>query len=170
MRAHCPSVNRKLVQAAARTHLASGLTIAAHTGDGRAAIEELTILKDEGVDASAFIWVHAQNERSGHLHVRAAECGAWVEFDGIGSQTITRHVELVQAMRARGLLGRVLLSHDAGWYHVSEPGGGAFRPYDTLMAQFVPALEAAGLTAEEVRQLTVDNPRAAFTLGIRRAR
>jgi phosphotriesterase-related protein len=73
-------------------------------------------------------------------------------------------------MQARGLLGRVLLSHDAGWYHVGEPGGGPFRPYDTLMAQLVPALSAAGLTAEEVRQLTVDNPRAAFTIGIRRIR
>ena len=122
------------------------------------------------MDASAFIWVHAQNERDTAVHVRAAESGAWIEFDGISPQTIPRHVELVRAMKTRGLLGRVLLSHDAGWYHVGEPGGGAFRPYDTLMAQFVPALEAAGLTAEEVRQLTVDNPRAAFTIGIRRAR
>jgi phosphotriesterase-related protein len=165
-----PGVNRKLVQAAARTHLASGLTIAAHTGDGRAAIEELTILKGEGVDAAAFIWVHAQNEHDPALHVRAAESGAWVEFDGISSESITRHVELVQAMRARGLLGRVLLSHDAGWYHVGEPGGGTFRPFDTLMSQLVPALRGAGFTAEEVRQLTVDNPRAAFTIGIRRTR
>ncbi len=38
------------------------------------------------------------------------------------------------------------------------------------MAQFVPALAAAGLTAAEVRQLTVDNPRSAFTIGIRRMR
>ncbi len=164
-----PAVNRKLVRAAARVHGASGLTIAAHTGDGPAAIEELAILKDEGVDASAFIWVHAQNERDPALHGRAAESGAWVEFDGLSPQTIHRHVELVRALKARGLLGRVLLSHDAGWYHVGEPGGGTFRPYDTLMAQFVPALKVAGLTTAEIRQLTVDNPQAAFTLRIRRA-
>ena len=48
------------------------------------------------------------------------------------------------AMKADGLLGHVLVSHDAGWYHVGEPGGGEFRPFDTLFTTFVPALKAAG--------------------------
>ena len=145
-----PEVNRKLVRAAARAHLQSGLTIAAHTGDGRAAMEQLGILREEGVEPSAFIWVHAHNERDPGLHAKAAERGAWVEFDGIGPESVDRHVGLVRAMNERGLLGRVLLSHDAGWYHVGEPGGGAFRPYDTLMAAFVPALRGAGITEAEV--------------------
>lgn len=164
-----PEVNRKLVRAAARAHLHSGLTIAAHTGDGRAAMEELEILHEEGVDPSAFIWVHAHQEKDSALHARAAERGAWVEFDGIGPQTIDRHVELVRAMKARDLLGRVLLSHDAGWYHVGEPGGGMFRPYDTLLADFVPVLKAAGFTEAEADRLTRDNPRAAFAIRVRRA-
>ena len=92
-------VNRKLVQAAARTHLKSGLTIAAHTGDGQAALEQMAILRDEGVDPSAWIWVHAQNEQNGDLHVRAGRQGAWVEFDGVGPKSIDRHVELVNTMR-----------------------------------------------------------------------
>ena len=70
------AVQRKLVQAAARTHRASGLTIAAHTGNGKAALEELAILSEEKVDASAFIWVHAQNERDPSIHLEAAHCGA----------------------------------------------------------------------------------------------
>jgi phosphotriesterase-related protein len=49
------AVNRKLVQAAARTHLGSGLAIAAHTGDGAAALEQLRLLRDEGVAAGAFV-------------------------------------------------------------------------------------------------------------------
>jgi len=35
-------VNQKLVYAAARVHLQSGLTIACHTGDGAAAIQEMS--------------------------------------------------------------------------------------------------------------------------------
>ena len=162
-------VNRKLLRAAARTHLASGLMIAAHTGDGAAAMQELDILREEGVAPSAFIWVHAQNEPDAALHAKAAERGAWVEFDGIGTRTIDRHVGLVRAMRSRGLLGRVLLSHDTGWYHVGEPGGGKYRPYDTLVTAFVPALKAAGLKAAEVDRLMRDNPRAAFAVQVRRA-
>ncbi|HEY8504208.1 MAG TPA: hypothetical protein VIL46_06465, partial [Gemmataceae bacterium] len=61
----------------------------------------------------------------------------------------------------------VLLSHDAGWYHVGEPNGGRFRPYDTLFTDFLPALRKAGFTAAEVRRLTVDNPREAFTIRVR---
>jgi phosphotriesterase-related protein len=160
-------INCKLVQASARTHLKSGLTIAAHTGDGTAALAQLKILGEEGVAGSAFIWVHAQNERNTALHVRAAEQGAWVEFDGIGRQAIERHVELLQMMKGNGRLGRVLLSHDAGWYHVGEPGGGNYRPYDTLFTDFLPALKAAGFTAAEATQLTTDNPGDAFALRVR---
>jgi predicted metal-dependent phosphotriesterase family hydrolase len=160
-------VNRKLVQAAAHTHLESGLTIAAHTGDGAAALEELKLLRDEGVDASAFIWVHAQNEKDTALHARAAALGAWVEFDGIGPQSVKQHVELTMAMKRSGHLGRVLLSHDAGWYHVGESGGGRFRPYDSLFAKFIPALKAAGFTDAELHTLTVHNPREAFAIRAR---
>jgi phosphotriesterase-related protein len=165
-----PEIHRKLVQAAGRTHLASGLTIAAHSGDGAAAMGALEILRQEGIDGSAFIWVHANAEADQRLHVRAAEAGAWVEFDGISPKEIDRHVNLVRSMKVAGHLGRVLVSHDAGWYHVGEPGGGAYRPYDTLMADFVPALRAAKLTEAEVRRLTVDNPADAFEMRVRPAR
>jgi phosphotriesterase-related protein len=86
-----------------------------------------------------------------------------VEFDGISPATVTRHVALVRRMKAEGLLERVLVSHDAGWYRVGEPGGGQFRPYDTLFTTFVPSLKAADFTDAEVRQLLVDNPRHAMT-------
>jgi hypothetical protein len=33
--------------------------------------------------------------------------------------------------------------------HVGEPGGGAYRPYDALMAEFVPALRVAELSEAE---------------------
>ena len=66
-------------------------------------------------------------------------------------------------MKAEGLLGRVLLSHDAGWYHVGEAGGGEFRPYTTLFTRMVPALEQAGLTKDEISAILVDNPRRALT-------
>lgn len=164
-----PDVGVKLVRAAARVHKASGLTIAAHTGDGRAAMQELDLLREEGVSPSAFIWVHANAEPDAALRAEAAARGAWVEFDGVAPGTVARHVELVAAMKERGRLDRILLSHDAGWYRVGEPGGGEFRPFDTLWAELVPALRRAGFSDAEVRTLTVDNPREAFTVRVRPA-
>ena len=160
-------VNRKLVQAAARTHLQSGLTIAAHTGDGQAALEQLAILRDEGVDPSAWIWVHAQNEKNRELHLLAGRQGAWIEFDGVGPKSVDQHVRLVETMRKHELLDRVLISHDAGWYSVGEPSGGNFRPYDTLFTEFLPALKKAGFSDDDIELLTVTNPAKSFTIGVR---
>ena len=144
---------------------ATGLTIASHTTTGAAAMAEIDLLDRAGVPAAAFIWVHAHNERDASFHMRAAKAGAWVEFDGMADDSVGRHVELVREMKAQGLLGRVLLSHDAGWYHVGEPGGGEFRPYTTLFTALIPALEDAGVTKDEIRQILVENPRRALTGG-----
>jgi phosphotriesterase-related protein len=160
-------LHRKLVRAAAKTHWATGLTIAAHTGNGAAALEELSVLQEENLRGEAFIWVHAQSESNPDLHARAAEQGTWVEFDGISPKSIDQHVRLVQALRDRGFLNRVLISHDAGWYHVGEPGGGTFRTFETLFTQFVPALKMAGFNETEIEQLIIQNPREAFTIRVR---
>jgi phosphotriesterase-related protein len=158
-------VDAKLVQAAALTCRATGLPIASHTSTGRAAIAELDLLDRAGVPARSFIWVHAHNERDGSFHTRVAKAGAWVEFDGISEASVDRHVDLVTQMKTQGLLERVLVSHDAGWYRVGEPGGGQFRAYDTLFTKFVPALIAAGFSKDEVRRLLVENPRQALARG-----
>jgi len=156
-------VDAKLVRAAALTARATGLPIASHTSTGAAAMAEIDLLDRGGVPAGAFIWVHAQSERDSTFHTRAARAGAWVEFDGVSDASVDRHVELVRQMKAQGLLERVLVSQDAGWYHVGEPGGGQFRSFDTLFTKFIPALTNAGLTKEDVRKLLVENPRRALT-------
>lgn len=156
------AIDAKLARAAALTHRETGLRIASHTGSGAAALEELDILAREGVSADAFIWVHAQSERDETFHTQAAKRGAWIEFDGISESSVDRHVALVRSMQAQGFLSRVLVSHDAGWYHVGEPNGGQFRAFDTLFTRYVPALKAAGASEADVRQLLVENPRNAL--------
>jgi len=157
------AVDEKLVRAAARTHRATGLPIYSHTGDGVAARAQVRCLADEKVPLASFIWVHAQNERDAAVHVEVGRQGAWVSFDGVGAESLDRHVAMVMAMRSAGLLGRVLVSQDAGWYHVGEPDGGTYRPHDLLFTDFVPALKAKGVSEDEIRQLLVGNPRRALT-------
>jgi phosphotriesterase-related protein len=133
-----------------------------------AALEELEILRQEGVHPGAFIWVHGQIEGDGQLHLKAAQQGAWVEFDGISESSIDKHLQLVKGMIEQGFLGRLLISQDAGWYHVGEPKGGTFRPYTLIFAKFIPLLRRAGITPEQIRSLLIDNPRQALTLKIRK--
>ena len=161
------TIDRKLVRAACRAHLRTGLTIASHTGPARPAFEQLKVLAEEGVAPSAWVWVHAQNEDDLTQHVEAGKRGAWVAFDGYGLGKTARYVRLVSTMRENGLLGRVLLSHDNGWYAVGEPGGGTFAPYTPLFANLLPALREAGCSQEEIHQLTEVNPAQAFSVRVR---
>jgi phosphotriesterase-related protein len=160
---------KRLIRAAARVHKQTGLTIASHTGDSVAAAGQLELLVAEEVDPSAWIWVHAQNEVDSQVHINAAALGAWIEFDGIAPNTIDQHVLLVDTMRRANLINRILISHDAGWYHVGEPGGGTFRPYDTLFNQFLPALKKRGFDDVEITALLADNPSNAFRVERRTA-
>ncbi|MDQ3392803.1 MAG: phosphotriesterase [Bacteroidota bacterium] len=162
-------VNKKLLKAAAFTHLVTGLTISAHTGDGAAALEEIEILIENGVSPEAFRWVHAQGEKDTSFHTKIGTMGAWVEFDGIGPETITEHVEFVKSMKENGLLGKVLLSHDAGWYQVGEAEGGDFRPYTSLYDLYIPALQKEGFSETELHQLLVKNPSQSFLIKVRKA-
>ena len=158
------AIDRKLVEAGALTHLATGLTLAIHTGDGRAAHEILGVLDANGVSPEAYVWVHAQNETDPASRGRAAERGAWVELDGVSPKTLDAHVAAVVDLRSRHHLDRTLVSQDAGWYHVGEPNGGNYRSYAFLFDSFVPALRAAGLAEGELRTLLVENPARAFAV------
>src|SRR4030095_5335804 len=125
---------------------------------------QISMLKSLGAAPAAFIWVHAQNEADARLHLHAAEAGAWVEFDGICAAAAQKQVELVLGMKQAGYLSRVLLSQDSGWYHVGEPGGGTFRPYDFLLTEFLPMLGRSGVSTREIETLMIRNPRAVLTV------
>ncbi|HEX4945816.1 MAG TPA: phosphotriesterase [Blastocatellia bacterium] len=160
-------IDTKLVKAAALTHLQTGLTIGAHTGDGIAAIQQLDLLASLGVQLGAFIWIHAQNEKDPVVHRRAAERGCWVEFDGINPNSAAKHAEYVTNLAEQNLLGRVLISMDAGWYHVGEPQGGKYRDYSSLFTDFLPILKKQ-LNTRQIAQLLNDNPHRALSLEVKR--
>ena len=167
-------VQQKMLRAAARAHLQSGLTIAVHSEDWAAAAHELDLLAEEGVAPEALIWVHADSGvNNNEQRKTAAARGAWVELDAIGMTSLGYQldfqVEMVLELLAAGFEDRLLLSQDAGWFTVGEPHGGAPRPYHILLTEFVPALEQAGVPRATIDRLLIDNPRRALTPKIRRS-
>ncbi len=150
-------LDRKLVEAAVLTSRATGLTIAVHTGNGAAALEQLSILRTMRHSPAKWVWVHAQSERDHAIHQRVAESGGWVEFDGISPGSLQWHLDCIRFMAEHKMLHRTLISHDAGWYHVGEPRGGDYRGYTCLYTDLLPKLDAATRT-----QLLWTNPRRAF--------
>ena len=154
-----PELDKKIVRAAALCSRETGLTIASHTGNGIAATEQLEIVLKEKAVPAKFVWVHADGEKDHAFHKKIAEGGAWVEFDHIGpaQQGNNWHVECVRFMEKNNLLGRTLISQDAGYYKPGEPNGGTFKDYTHLYTKFAPQL-----TLTNQKTLLWENPRAAF--------
>ena len=109
-------ISRTLVSAAALTNLRTGMVIASHTWDGLAAMAQLNLLKSHGVSPAAFIWAHAQDEKDRSFHRKAAEAGAWIEFDGISSETVDQNIGLIQEARRA-------VSGGGGGSHFGGPAG-----------------------------------------------
>ena len=148
-------MDRKLVEAAALTHKKTGLSISSHTGDGAAAMDQISILKSFGVHSGAFRWVHAQNETNMDMHIEAAKSGAWIEFDGINEKSADVHIRYLINMKKHKMLGQCLISQDSGWYHVGEENGRAYRKYTYLFEQFLDALTTQGFSRRESKMLLV---------------
>ncbi len=167
-------VDEKLVRAAARAHLRTGLTIVSHTGPDQPALRQAAVIRAEGLDLSAWVWTHAQGG-SAEIRDSLARKGAWISLDGLGwmepnegdSSRLFAYVDALNALRKEDLLHRVLISHDAGWYTFGQPGGGDYRPHTLLFTLLLPILRREGWTEKQIHQLLVENPREAYAIRVR---
>ena len=157
-------IQQEIVRAAAKTHRATGLAIASHTGHGPAALETIDILESEGVAPENYIVVHADSEANHDYHLNIAKRGAWVEYDAIGRKPPEQHLEWISSMLEKGYEDQLLLSMDAGWYSVGEERGGDVMPYTYLIKEFIPRLRETGVAEPTVHKLTVTNPANAFSI------
>ena len=163
-------VEARNIRAAARASQVTGAAIASHTIGGRAAMEELDILKDEGFNLDKFIWVHAGSEPDQSFHIQAASQGAYVEFDSIGgSGEDGETIKAVITLLDQGYGSRVLLSHDAGWFQPGLPGGEpehGMRGFTALIKDFIPRLKSEGIAGPAIDQMTKDNPLRALSIPV----
>jgi phosphotriesterase-related protein len=154
----------KILRAAVAASAATGAVIGSHTIQGRVVRDQLDIVEEMGHTPERFIWIHAQAEPDFDLNLEMGRRGAWISYDGIGSEDTDDgfYVERIQRMLDAGLGDRLMLSHDRGWYDPAQPGGGTPRPFTYISERFLPKLRAAGVDEETVRQLTHVNPFCAF--------
>lgn len=162
-------VDKKLIHAAAITHLASGLTIAAHTSNNPAgAFEQLDILMSQKVSPSAWIWTHAHDVPDNEPLFKAARLGAWISFDGYRPEKHDRFVEGVQSLKKAGFLNRILLSHDGNGF--PQKGKMPSRLKLDVLTQLIPVLLKSGFAQSDIQQITVKNPSLAFGVKVRKQR
>jgi phosphotriesterase-related protein len=167
-RAPLSDFHSTLAKAAAIAHLRTGLTIASHTGPAIPAFQQMEIIEREGVSPEAFIWVHSHEEKDFSLLAEAAGKGSWVSFDKLNERNTGEILDLIRHMKNIGLLGKVLVSHDAGWYDPAKINGGEIRGFNTMFDKLIPALKEDGFTDDDIDTLFRINPSKAYTVKIRR--
>ncbi|HKE85258.1 MAG TPA: hypothetical protein VKB50_15955 [Vicinamibacterales bacterium] len=141
---------RKVFRAVGKAHTLTNLPIFTHTGiPGKAAIEQLDILEDAGVNPNRVAIGHLGNLVDPNVYVHKTICrrGAFVAFDRQGGNGDAQQVPLVMSLIEAGFADRLLFSSDAS------------RGYSKTLTVFVPKLKAAGVTDDVLHRITVDNPR-----------
>ena len=155
------AIDLKLFEAGIQAHLATGLTLAVHTGNNPEAVQkQMELLEKYQVAFSNWIWVHANKSPDDKILLDAAKRGAWISLDGCKSEHIPAYISRLQKFKRNNLLGNILLSHDGN----SFPRGKAVRPYHTIPEELIEKLSEEGFTAEEINLLLVKNPWQAFAV------
>jgi predicted metal-dependent phosphotriesterase family hydrolase len=159
-------VEEKSFRAAARAHLATGLTITTHASRGRVGLAQLDLLMEEGVAPDRVIIGHCDATADTEYHGLLTQQGVWVQFDLIHDRNPwerDKAVRLVCEFLESGHLHRLLLSHDVCKRgHLTTYGG---TGYAFLLTEFATHLKAAGVSDNELATLLVANPRAALIGG-----
>jgi predicted metal-dependent phosphotriesterase family hydrolase len=151
---------RKVFRAIGKAHLATNLPIFTHTGiPGKAALEQLDILEDAGVNPNRVVIGHLGNLIDPTVQVHKAICkrGAYVGFDRLGGPADDPQVPMVMALIEAGFADRVMLSSDLARPNAIKRNGGP--GYAKTLTVFVPKLRAARASDEVIQQIIVDNPR-----------
>lgn len=167
---------RKMLRAAARASLATGIPVLSHTEDCSCGHDQIDIVCGAGVAPEQLLVGHSDG-RDDHDYQRSlAERGVYVGFDRFGIETKisdeTRIRNLVQLLDA-GHRDRLIVSHDTATCFLGMvPGLGdpaqlkAIYPNHRLTRLFediFPQLRALGVSQEDLDRIVIDNPRAFFT-------
>ena len=92
---------------------------------------------------------------------------SWISLDGIGWGDHENYSDSIERLKKAGLLQRVLISHDAGWYKPDEPGA-SFTGFTDIFRKLIPLLQSKGFSGEDLDQLLVKNPWEAFFIRIKK--
>lgn len=162
-------LEEKTIRAVARAHHATGAPIHSHTEAGTMALEQIAILREEGVDPHNLSVGHMDRNPDPWLHLKVAETGAYLSFDGIGKvkyYTDQVRIDCILDLVRRGYGDQVLISGDTArksYYRSYGHGLGLGYIIETFVPRLREQADEAGLDGEGlVQKFFVDNPKRCF--------
>ena len=159
-RSQMTEMDAKLLAAAAKVSRETQMAVTCHS-PGPSGLAAALRFAAEGGDPGKFIVAHC-DDNGIELNRKIAAAGSWVSIDGIGRKPEADHVAIVLPLLQKSP-DRLLVSMDSGWYNVGEPDGGKINDYNALTDSFLPSLRTAGVAADQIIRVTVENPARVFT-------
>ena len=151
-------VEERVIRAAARAHVATGLPVTTHTPP-KTSLLFFELLSEEGVAPEHIIFGHLDNTLELDELERVAATGAYIQFDLIGIDFInsdTRRAEFLAELIRLGHRDRLLMAQDmpARPRYITNGGHG----YRHLIDNFLPLLRDEGVDEETIHHMTHTNP------------
>jgi phosphotriesterase-related protein len=161
----------KVVRAVARAHRRTGAPISTHTHAAtERGLDQQRVFTEEGVDLSRVVIGHSGDTEDIAYLEKLMAAGSYIGMDrfGIDSYMPTdKRVAVIATLCERGHADKIVLSHDAScyidWFPEEMPKQVMPRwHFLHISDEVVPALLAAGVSDDQIRAMTIDNPRRIF--------
>ncbi len=160
----------KTIRAACRAHLATGAPIHSHTEAGTMALEQMQYIREEGVDLHNVSFGHMDRNPDPWMHLRVAETGAYVSFDGIAKVKYNPEsvrIRCILDLVKRGYQKQILVSGDTArksYYYSYTYAVGLPYIIKTWCPRLIEEAEEQGIDGKAlVEDIFVNNPRECFT-------
>lgn len=157
----------QVLRAAARAHKQTGCPIITHTTGGLGN-EQLNIFESEGIKPDEIIISHVGCEQDNWLEYSESllKRGANISFDRIGEPAFgddEHWVALIMNAIEKGYIHQAMMSHDSGvvvhgYNEIVNPGVAITGDFTYISRVFIPKLQQAGISEEQLTILLQENP------------
>jgi phosphotriesterase-related protein len=161
----------KVLRAVARAHRRTGAPISTHTHAAtQRGLDQQRIFTEEGVDLTRVVIGHSgDTEDIGYLE-KLISAGSYVGMDRFGLEQFLpteKRVATIVKLCERGHAQKIVLSHDTScymdWYPEELLKAAAPKwSFLHIPDDVIPALRASGVPDDQIRAMTIDNPRRIF--------
>jgi len=160
----------KVMRAVLDAHKQTGAPLHSHTEMGTMILEQLAIVKAEGVDPTRLTIAHVDRNPDPWLHAKAAQTGAFMCFDGISrvkyhpeSVLIDCILQLVKRGHEKQLMIGGDIARRTMYRNYGEGGLGLGYILESWVPRFIEEANDAGFDGKDlIHTFMVENPKRAF--------
>ncbi|MFB6466391.1 phosphotriesterase [Cytobacillus sp. Hz8] len=160
----------KTLRAVARAHHETKAPMHSHTEAGTMGLEQIELLKSEGIDLQFMSFGHMDRNPDPYYHEQIAKTGAFLSFDGIAKIKYapeSTRIQCILELVKKGYEDQILVSGDTArktYYKHYDFGLGLEYIIAKWVPRFIDDANRQGFDGEAlIRKFFIDNPARCFT-------